>query len=529
MFKKISENRNESQNQELFLFSFLGLVALLLSAPYLLDGRYIADNCAMYLDCARLMLAGKAPYSDFVDLNPPFVMYAGLLPALASGILNLPLILVFKVAVFSLSIFSVFLSGYFLLSVKRLKNYVPVMIFALCFAGSFLKFQYGERDHLFILCYLPFFFLRLARHAMPNGSISGILAILTGLVAGVGVCFKPICLIVPVVAECFYVRRKKKQLTSPETISFGLVLLLYLLSFLFLPNEALRQYFSFLAPLTLFDYSVFNIPADLALTLFCYNGAIINDIVLFFLIVLISFALRKTCSLIPPLLALTMSGYVLCAAQAKGWGYHQCIAYFGSLLLLFVNARALLELFYRSWKNLPVFLENKKRISQPMLSLILFLFLPLPFTLLTFQDSGKSGFALDDIRSRVLSDTKSGESLVVISSSVSPAYPMLIEEKRENGSKYLWSVPLVMLDHAKDRGFANKEEKRIFDSIFSDIESRQPKLVFIESTLVTWTCPSTLLQMANRQGFIEKLENDYEQIERSDRFLSFRRRQGAAL
>lgn len=529
MFKNITEKRNNSENQELFLFSFLGLVAFLLCAPYLLDATYIADNCAMYLDCARLLLAGKAPYSDFVDLNPPFVMYAGLIPVLLSRFFNLPLILIFQLTVFSLSIYCLVLSASFLLSIKRLRNYVPILIFALCFAGSFLKFQYGERDHLFILCYLPFFFLRLARHEMPNGSISRFLAVMTGLIAGVGVCFKPVCLIVPVVAECFYAKQDGKQLKRAETISFGLALLLYLLSFCFLPSAALHQYFGFLAPLTLFDYSVFNIPSAMALSLFCYNGAVINDIVLFFLIVLISFVLRKTCTLIPPLLALTLSGYALCAAQAKGWGYHQCVAFYGSFFLLFVNSRVLLELFYKSWKNLPVFLESRKRISQPMLSLILFLLLPLPFTLLAFQDSGKSGFALDDIRSRVLSDTKSGESLVVISSSVSPAYPMMIQEKRENGSRYLWSVPLVMLDHARDRSFAENEEKRIFDSIWTDIETRRPKLVFIETTLVTWTCPSTLLQMANRQGFLTRLEKDYQQTERSDRYLCFRLKSGGAL
>ncbi len=112
---------------------------------------------------------------------------------------------------------------------------VGVALFTL---QTFLTFTYGQREHMFILLFLPGLVLRWCR--WNEERLNPRLAVFLGIMAGIGAWIKPYFLLVVLAVEIYWllVHRNLKPLVQPETIGFASIGLIYMVAFLAFPEIA---------------------------------------------------------------------------------------------------------------------------------------------------------------------------------------------------------------------------------------------------------------------------------------------------
>ena len=206
---------------------------------------------AAYLEMAELIATGKLPYIDFFEWNPPLIMYLNLIPIMLSRLLHMPIVAAFNYSVTVLCGFSIFMSLH--IASKYMSKQQFMVFSPLLFAAAYFSLNQttnlGEREHLFIVAYLPFFILRgLAWH---GDKISKFDAILSGLVAGVGMALKPqFAASVALVELGFYCQFKTlKVFARPEIYMVLLVFALYIFGLLLLPTSVWDVYLHQVVPL----------------------------------------------------------------------------------------------------------------------------------------------------------------------------------------------------------------------------------------------------------------------------------------
>lgn len=311
-----------------FTFLFLLVTSFVLNEQYIMH----ADN-AFLLHATKLLLLKKNYLNGFVDPNPPliFVLY---LPVFAiKKLLNVTLVNAFNTYITSLSFFSILLC-YKVLTVifdnTKIQNF---LLFIILSVVLFLPFgSYGQREHLLLLFTLPYILTIIAH--MENKSISMSLAILAGVIAGLGFSLKPYFFVLLMGAELVLLIQKRSMWSwaRTETICIIGIIISYILfiSFFF------PDYLSFIVPLakkyyTLMPFStLFNI----------YSLHIL-------LVVALALYLLRNAVYFYPLLALTIATcglFIAYLLSGQNFYYHQLPAYSLSILLA---ATCFLEIFFR--------------------------------------------------------------------------------------------------------------------------------------------------------------------------------------
>ena len=102
---------------------------------------------------------------------------------------------------------------------------------------------------------------------------------------------------------------------------------------------------------------------------------------------------------------------------------------------------------------------------------------------------------------------------MIISSSVRPAYPVLVQLKRRPGSRYLWHFPVGMF-YAKEKAdpdsifeyhtaaTAPAEEQRYLRELAEDIGTYRPMLIIVDAQDRRQGCPPAM----NLWSFISRDE-----------------------
>ena len=135
-----------------------GALALAFGLLIVRAHELINRDCAMYLQCAQLMAAGQVPYVDFVEINPPWIMYAMLPVVWVARGLAVPVVPVFQFAVAALITLS-WLELRWLLgrSAMALMPAETGTLSIAWLAASIIVWRYGDlgqREHLFMLLYV---------------------------------------------------------------------------------------------------------------------------------------------------------------------------------------------------------------------------------------------------------------------------------------------------------------------------------------------------------------------------------------
>jgi hypothetical protein len=104
--------------------------------------------------------------------------------------------------------------------------------------------DFGQREHLFLLAWLPFVLIRYSR--MQNAGVNRLLAVITGAVAGVMMLCKPTFLLQAVLVEVWMGLRMKGRGTyrTPEMLAVYSIFLALAVHLLLLPGSLQSPFFT---------------------------------------------------------------------------------------------------------------------------------------------------------------------------------------------------------------------------------------------------------------------------------------------
>lgn len=482
------------------------------------------------------MLEGKRLYVDFVEINPPLIMYLSMIPAELAKLLAVNQASSFNLSVWTLTLLSALLSVRILTGLEKSSEraYVPALIVGLGLAAWLMSplVYFGEREHISMLLIMPFFFLRWVRQS--NGTVGQFPALLSGLAAGVGCCIKPYFLLLPAVAEFIWLLKARdlKILLKEEVYCAMLVFLLYGLHFLFLPEQSRHYYFSVLVPLTVQGYEAYNHDLWKIVTL---DKVPFARPILVAVVLSLSLFLRKQCSLLLPFAAWTVAAYLIFVLQRKGFHYHTIPMRYGLTMLIVLEAMALLLQFGRNYfgpSRQPTF---SRLVISVFASVALISALFCAYMLFKFVQAGQHNFYLTDILQQpcavqVLRSSREGDPVFFFDTGGGYQYPLLVQLNRRPGSRFMDMSPFAMARYVQEhsendqrRKDAAEYERSLLRELAEDFESRKTRLVLIPEQ--QWALPSdfSVFQYLQKKGFIQTALRKYKQVNSTCEYRVFER------
>ncbi len=462
----------------------------------------INHDCALYLQEAELLLDGAVPYRDFVELNPPLVIYLNVPTVFLARFLDISPIVVFHSLVIVLLALSA-MEMRWLLGKGRLgfslggRGLVLLAWAALYFIVDG-RGDTGQREQLFVLLYVPFLFLRILRHR--GGAVSGWFAAMLGVQAGIGVALKPYFLLIAIGVEMVLLWRSRRGKTvwSLENFALATVVAAYALHWLFVPAAMREAFFGRWLPMIWRGYGAYNVSyREVAgsiigspLSLAAVAAALLAAFV----------AVRSSARWRDPLAALAaLAGMALLAIflQQKGWSYHRIPLDAAGLLCLAVLAGKWPK---RGW------LLSAHSAHLVTAAILCLLIAACATDRATARTEPPDFVALQRI---VQTHSAPGDRVLIVASSVRPAYPMLLQLGRKPGSRYLCSFPVA---------FFYAEEKRGQVQFAGTAQRRAPTRSVGRRT--NWTCPlfsTTYRDYADasdgERQFLDELADDVAQLQ----------------
>ncbi len=456
----------------------------------------INHDVALYLEIGDFILEGKIPYVDYIEVNLPLIHYINVIPVLLSRILLTNPIKIFLPLVFLLTILCIASIHY---SLRILPSGEKIATWAITFGIAiftlivFTLNDFGQREHLFVLLYFPYFFIRWDR--WQGVEVNPRIAILAGISAGIGVLLKPYFVIILVATELYWfvTKRDLKTMLNLELIMATIIAVLYLFHFFVIPTSMRTALFGELLPSMLSGYSAYGyhrIPNLLG----CISPIILITI-LFFLVRRWD---RAYWTLISPLLVFTISAIVVYVLQRKGWIYHAYPALFGGIVLLSLlglrryQSRAQVDggaLF--DFSSLAKWTNREHKVG---LALLLIIFL----AAFVFGKSNEGYLGYAKLREIIEDHSNENDNVIFISTSVLPASQVLLQTNRKHGYRYFVAHPIAFAfeDYSSveevigDSPLMPEEVRVYLDRLEEDIHKNQPPLIFIHTMRPCFACPS---------------------------------------
>jgi hypothetical protein len=297
------------------IHALAGIASLFVIQAWVQLNAPLIHDASWYLHVARGLIQGKHLYTDFIEVNPPLGMWLMVPVVWLADLINLRADWVYKAILLVISAASVGLVNRYM----KLGEWLPAsrrLLFVALFTAGILILpgpDFGEREHLVLLLFAPWLFLRLARHT--GARINTVEAIIVGSLAAIAIVLKPQSVFAPLFVEAFLLwrSRKFKSIFAPENFAAAMTVVLYAAAILYF------------APLFLADM----VPLGRAAYMPFYGYPIVVQLFnarwcLSFMLVTI-FALRFMSGKIGPLaLALLWAGMGFAlsfAVQNKGFSY----------------------------------------------------------------------------------------------------------------------------------------------------------------------------------------------------------------
>ncbi|MDX1990222.1 MAG: hypothetical protein SFV17_26250 [Candidatus Obscuribacter sp.] len=507
-----------------YLYFSLTICLVLLIAPldYWLKHPLLtyADQ-ALYLQCARLILEGQVPYRDFFEWNPPLIMYLSIVPVVLAQLLKLPIILCFNLCVLSLSALSAALSLFLLnrfLTIRVFVSMVPVVLAAVYYSCREL-YSFGEREHLFMLAYLPFFIWRMLRHQGKHlAALEGYLPLPLGVWTGLMLCLKPQFVMCAAACELIFLMGKKKstlikRMKDPEILVFLSIAGLYLLSLLITPGGAAQTLFMKILPMhgQGYDFSrralIYMLRGDNFMATATYT--ILAGSALSFLFGRYSLYI----SALGAFLSIGLFNYIY---GGQAWIYRLVPAEFAAFLIVAGGVGLLLRLAILKKKQI-------QTISLLALTLLMGLALYLTqgamaatrLTLATSEpfDLTRVGYNgscprgdFEGLFYAIVDNTSPGDRVAFLGTGISPGFPAILQANRNSGAHYLFSI-LAQIQHCRNL-YGEEKWQPMLDKLIEkhglDVQKFSPKLIAIQAIHL-----NAILKRAN---FFERYMPNYKMI-----------------
>lgn len=291
---------------------FLGPMAVLAAAAFMLNGTMLNHDTSWYLISTGWWLDGVPIYDDLLELNPPWAFYLTVPPVWIARLLDISATTVFQGYTLILSAISLLTAASILRSPPR--GFTRVNRFFLVVASAALVLlpikDFGEREHLFAIFYLPYFTMLLADRPLSRRQ-RGFVA----LWATLGIALKHYFVLLPLLVLTWQLIRDRglHRLLRVEVILSAILLAGYVIgSWVLHP-----AYFDKVIPLTLAVYGTSGQPFALILKLAMPVLAIL-------MASLALSALTRPRSASHAVALLTAIAAILVFfIQSKGWTYHR--------------------------------------------------------------------------------------------------------------------------------------------------------------------------------------------------------------
>lgn len=541
------KKQNREQLAAIFPVCFAALSFLALTLSYWLSHPLTcAPDQALYINMGELLLSGLRPYVDMYDNNPPLIIYLSVIPAVVAQAFAVPPTLGFSLSVCALSLVSMALGALVLVLARKEGEqafplhwsslYLPaaLVILALSYFDLNQRIDFGQREHLFVLLYLPFFILRYCRAgALRLPRSAAWLGVLIGLLAGVGLALKHYFVLVALAPEFvwFLMRRNPRVFFSGEVYACLFAIGVYLLHFCFLDREILSGLFDFVVPIYKEGYSYYT-------NSFVYNFTTVwrlEFLYLFiasFLALLLAPAAADGGALLFGMLAFGLVSQVIYLLAGQSWQYHVLPVRFASCAALFIEAGLIISRLMRRYPRigfalgaLPVLLllansawgRYAEYISEEEQQD------KFDLALLGYRGTGYAG-EMSVFAEKILSETKRGDSVLFISPAMSPGYPAIVQTGRRPASRFLHGLTFPLLDAVlQTPNLQNKEklaalQNKMVKEYGEDIRAHKPRLIFIDRVAV-----DNRLRTFN---FQDSYMNDYKMVEEISGILIYKREGG---
>ena len=232
--------RMTNLGQILFLTWIIGIYIF---AWIIQDKLFLSYDVSQLLHAAKLLLAGGTYVNDFFNPNPPLISYLYAPPIIISQLLNIKIIIPFRIYIFFLVTLSASLCYLQLSQLLSKQNLFFTRAFLITFLFMTLIFplhDIGQREHLLVILTMPYLLLvsnRLSNHE-PNKKEAACI----GFLAILGFAIKPQFLLTPLLVELYYALSKKNIFSwiRTETLVmlallsiYGLVMFIFYHDFIF--------------------------------------------------------------------------------------------------------------------------------------------------------------------------------------------------------------------------------------------------------------------------------------------------------
>lgn len=471
--------------EALFVLAFIALVTR--------RHGFINHDCALYLQCAQLLSMGQVPYVDFIEINPPWIMYMMLPVVWLAKACSVPLTLAFQLAVGGLvAVTWIELRALLCRASAPLKPYEIGTVSMGWIAASLMVWHFGDfgqRDHLFMLLYVPFLLVRLLRY--EGRAVPVAVALLLGLQAGAGACMKPEFLALALVAETALLVgfRTWRLRIGTEVWAALAVGVGYVAHWALVPPAMRTAFFQRWVPAILRGYDAYSLPPSRILGQLLVGNQRLITLSGAGLLGGAWLAWRShvpTRRLLLALVAIGMTSMGFYLRVHKGWTYQ--------LTPLFMSGILGASL---SWLEAGRALRPARALRWLRFSLIV---APLALGLLAALECVTASLDLPHLAAPLSEAierlTARGDRVLVLSTSVGPSYPALTKTGRLPGSRYLWDfpVPFILyeagtsgLEQAPPR--VRAEQEQFVGELVSDIDRLKPRMIAINTISPCQGCP----------------------------------------
>ncbi len=447
-------------------FLAIGLIAQLMAS--------INHDTAWYLHAGGRYLEGGMLYRDiFVEVNPPLGLFLTLPPVILARLTGLFSVHVFVVYVYLLIALSLATVWW----VQQADRQSPpvlrrgILIVAAAILIVSPADQFGQREHFLMILTLPYIIM-IARDVVRGTRTSWPMALVFGLVAGVGFALKPHYLLVPLALEVYRlaITRGRSSILRAELLGLGTALVAYaVVLYLVTPDYLTR-----IVPYALEVYNVaYRNPLWINLlrveTFMLPLGCVVHLVT----------RRRQTAPHAGDIfLIASASFFVAYVAQMKGWDYH---LYPASVYLMLGYASLFLN-------GLTGRRENKAEIKNNSLTPGVAVAALVVAALLVASDASKFGYKnrFTDIMTPYVERYAANGSIAVLGANVWPGFPMVNYSQVGWSSRFssLWLLPGAMQKRfkgaAKNHALLDEMEAFTRDAVVADFSSDMPDLVFVD-------------------------------------------------
>jgi len=467
---------------------------------------------SVYLAMADLLLKGKKLYVDIFDFNPPLIIYLNTIPVVLANLINRPVIQVFNLSIYFLMLLSTTLTAAIFYANRQASDrylFFPLLLApVVCTQTQF--YDFGQREHLFILLYFPFFVCRILRY--QSGNIPTALAVTAGILAAIGVSLKPQFFLTALILEASlaWQWRSIKLFGSVENKICALLTAVYLLHFVLLGQQSLSVLFDQAWPIYSNGLSYFHIgfiEGLASLSSFSYPYYLLA------LAMSLAFALQGRSCWFLPATTFTLISLLSMLQAGSIWTYRGIPLQLGCLILIALSAGVGLEALF----------NYKARMAAPTLAALVcsavlcFCQVWAPantdydFDLAQIGYSGRAPSSdLSLLVPSIIAHSQIGDRVIYIGRGVRPGYPSILQAHRHPGSRYLHGMilPMLVVCIEKDPSRFKPMLDLVIANYGQDVLTNKPKLIFIDDIFVA--------PLFAQRRFIEKYMTNYELIEHID-------------